>query len=142
MYNNTSGGVNKSRYMESSGGTSSAPDNRYADRNTSSSSSSWPSSGPTSSGGKSFGGGGHMQSVAGGIPDPWNQKQTDSNWRSMDQNQDRYDRTYSERKSQVTTTQYMDAPPRQNTFVSRPQQDRYGGGGGGGGLSSRFDGRF
>lgn len=142
---NHSGGVDKSRYMDGGGGASSAADSRYgSDRNaSSSSSSSWPNSGPGgASSGKSFGnsgGGGHIQSVVsgssgGGIPDPWNQKQADSNWRSMDQNQDRYDRTYSERKSQVSTTQYMDAPPRQNAFVGRPPQDRYGNS-----VSSRFD---
>lgn len=144
MYNHSGGGgINKSRYMDG-GGASSSGDSRYAsDRNASSSSSSaWPNSGPggASSGSKSFGssGGGHIQSVVssgGGIPDPWSQKQADSNWRSMDQNQDRYDRTYSERKSQVSTTQYMDAP-RQNAFVGggRPPQDRYGNS-----VSSRFD---
>lgn len=147
MYNNTNhssgggGGIKTSRYMDS-GASSSTADNRYgSDRNQSSSSSAWPSSsGATSSKFQSGGGGGgHLQSVSGGgIPDPWNQKQADSNWRSMDQNQDRYDRTYSERKTQVASAQYMDAPQRQNTFVGRPTVDRYGNS-----MSSRFDnGRF
>lgn len=62
------------------------------------------------------------------------------NWsRSMDhQNQDRYDRTFSER------SKYMDGPTGNNTGSSRPSsfitnprpQERYSG------MSSRFDGRF
>ncbi len=76
----------------------------------------------------------HMQSVAGN--DPWGQNKTEASWRSLDQNEDRYDRTYNERKSQVTSSQYIDAP-RQNSFIGRPQ-DRYNGQ-----ISSRFEnGRF
>lgn len=117
---------------------------RYSDRNSSSSSSGWgaPSNGPSSSV-KPFS---SMQSVAGN--DPWGsinkQQQPDSNsWgRSMDhQSQDRYDRTYNERKS---SSQYMDGPSvgsssgnRPGSFVtsSRPQ-DRYNSNT----MSSRFDG--
>lgn len=75
-----------------------------------------------------------MQSVAGN--DPWGQNKSESSWRSLDQNQDRYDRTYNERKSQVTSSQYIDAP-RQNSFIGRPQE-RYNSQ-----ISSRFEnGRF
>lgn len=137
----------KSRYVDNvpSGGGGGG-DSRYSDRN--SGSSAWPnSSGPSSSSAKSFGGnssgGSHIQSLASG--ELWNQKQqqqTDANWRSMDQNQDRYDRTYNERKSQAAPAQYISAPPaRQNSFVGggggRPQE-RYNSN-----MSSRFEnGRF
>ena len=103
-------------------------DSRYAERS-SGSSSAWPNTGPPSV--KPFG---HMQSVA--ANDPWGQKQSEANWRSLDQNQDRYDRTYNERKSQAAPSQYMD-PPRQNSFIGRPQE-RYNNA-----MSSRFEnGRF
>lgn len=108
----------------------SAGDSRYPDRT---GSSAWPNTGPPAVKPFGGGGGGHMQSVA--ANDPWGQKQSEGNWRSMDQNQDRYDRTYNERKSQAAPSQYMD-PPRQNSFVGRPQ-DRYNQ------MSSRFEnGRF
>lgn len=107
-----------------------------------------PNNGPQSSV-KSFG---SIQSVTGN--DPWSsissiskqQTPNTENWsRSMDhQNQDRYDRTYNERKS------YLDGPvgsgnssgglsssTRPSSFItnSRPQE-RYNS------MSSRFDGRF
>lgn len=94
--------------MESSSG-----DSRYADER-SGGTSSWPSA--PSSTVKPFS---HMQSVAGN--DPWGQNKSESSWRSLDQNEDRYDRTYNERKSQVTSSQYMDAP-RTNSFIGRPQE--------------------
>lgn len=105
---------------------SSSADSRYPDDR--SGGTSWPSA-PSSSV-KPFG---HMQSVAGN--DPWGQNKTESTWRSLDQNEDRYDRTYNERK-QVTSSQYIDAP-RQNSFIGRPQE-RYNSQ-----ISSRFEnGRF
>lgn len=123
----------KSRYMDSAPtGGGGGGDSRYADRNSGSGgSSAWTNAGPVAV--KSFGGGGgggasnHMQSSAGGGGDLWGgPKQTDaSNWRSMDQNQDRYDRTYNERKSQAAPSQYMDPPQRQNSFVGGRPQDRY-----------------
>lgn len=104
----------------------SSADSRYPDDR--SGGTSWPSA-PSSSV-KPFG---HMQSVAGN--DPWGQNKTESTWRSLDQNEDRYDRTYNERK-QVTSSQYIDAP-RQNSFIGRPQE-RYNSQ-----ISSRFEnGRF
>lgn len=114
--------VSKSRYMD--GGSGSASDGRYApDRN---SSTTWPNAGPPAV--KTFN---HMQSVAGN--DPWGQKQSDSSWRSMEQGQDRYDRTYNERKSQTGPSQYID-PSRQNSFVGGRPQDRYNNP-----ISSRFE---
>lgn len=105
---------------------SSNNDSRYTERG---SSSTWPNTGPPSV--KPFG---HIQSVAGN--DPWGQKQSEGGWRSMEQSQDRYDRTYNERKSQSGPSQYIDQP-RQNSFISRPQ-DRYSNN-----ISSRFEsGRF
>ncbi|KAG4079664.1 hypothetical protein HA402_010444 [Bradysia odoriphaga] len=113
----------KSRYLDSTSSDSRYPDDR-------SGGASWGSSVPSSTV-KPFS---HMQSVAGN--DPWGQNKTDSSWRSLDQNEDRYDRTYNERKSQVTSSQYID-PPRQNSFIGRPQ-DRYNSQ-----ISSRFEnGRF
>ncbi|XP_037039581.1 SAFB-like transcription modulator isoform X2 [Bradysia coprophila] len=113
----------KSRYLDSTSSDSRYPDER-------SGGASWGSSVPSSTV-KPFS---HMQSVAGN--DPWGQNKTDSSWRSLDQNEDRYDRTYNERKSQVTSSQYID-PPRQNSFIGRPQ-DRYNSQ-----ISSRFEnGRF
>lgn len=138
----------KSRYMDNHGNGSS--NDRYSDRTSSSSSTAWgnPNNGPPSSV-KPFGG---MQSVAGN--DPWStinkQPPTDNGgWsRSIEhQSQDRYDRTYNERKS---SSQYMEGPSvgssgggggssntRPSSFVtnSRPQE-RYGGNS----MSSRFDG--
>lgn len=112
----------KSRYLDSSS------DSRYPDER--SGGASWGSSAPSSTV-KPFS---HISSVAGN--DPWGQNKTDSSWRSLDQNEDRYDRTYNERKSQVTSSQYID-PPRQNSFIGRPQ-DRYNSQ-----ISSRFEnGRF
>lgn len=130
----------KSRYLDSH--SNSNPNDRYSDRNPSSSASgAWggPSNGPPSSV-KPFS---SMQSVAGN--DPWNMnKPPDSNsWsRSMDhQGQDRYDRTYNERKS---SSQYIDGPSvggssgsRPNSFItSNRPQDRYNSNA----MSSRFDG--
>lgn len=112
----------KSRYLESSSADSRYPDER-------SGGASWPSAATSTV--KPFS---HMQSVAGN--DPWGQNKTESSWRSLDQNEDRYDRTYNERKSQVTSSQYIDAP-RQNSFIGRPQE-RYNSQ-----ISSRFEnGRF
>lgn len=137
-------GAPKSRYVDN-GSAGAGGDSRYSDR--SNSSSSWPNSaGPSSSSAKSFsssGGGSHIQTLTSGS-DMWNQKQQqhDSNWRAMDQNQDRYDRTYNERKSQAAPAPYVSGPPaRQTSFVGggggRPQE-RYNSN-----LSSRFDnGRF
>lgn len=134
----------KSRYMDST-----SSNERYSDRPISSSSSAWgnPNNGPPASV-KPFVG---MPSATGN--DPWNQinKQppTDNgNWnRSIEhQHQDRYDRTYNERKS----SQYMDGVGsgvgssgggRPSSFIanSRPGQDRYNSNS----MSSRFDsGRF
>lgn len=139
----------KSRYMDSG-----SSNERYSDRPLSSSSSAWgnPNNGLPSSV-KAFVG---MPSGTGN--DLWSQinKQPPSdngNWnRSIDhQNQDRYDRTYNERKS----SQYMDGPSigsggggggtgggsgvtgRPSSFIanSRPQ-DRYNSNS----MSSRFDG--
>lgn len=139
---------NKSRYLES-GNSGGNGNDRYSERN-SSSTNSWgnPNSGPSSSLGKSFG---NIQSVA--TNDPWGsikqqqQQAPDSNnWgRSMEhQSQDRYDRTYNERKS---SSQYLDGSGMgngggrpNNTFLSgqRPQ-DRFSSSN----LSSRFDsGRY
>lgn len=130
----------KSRYMDSG-----SSNDRYSDRPLSSSSSAWgnPNNGPPSSV-KTFSG---MPSTTGN--DLWSQinKQppTDNgNWnRSIEhQHQDRYDRTYNERKS----SQYMDGPSvgsggsggggRPSSFIanSRPQ-DRYNSNS----MSSRFD---
>lgn len=119
----------KSRYMDShshSTGNSNG-DSRYSDRT----SSAWPSTGPPAV--KPFG---HIQSVAGN--DPWGQKQSESSWRALEQGQDRYDRTYNERKSsQSQPSQYIEQQPRQNSFIGRPQ-DRYNSS-----ISSRFEnGRF
>lgn len=102
---------------------------RYAERSTA---SAWANTGQPSI--KPFSNSSsHMQSVA--VNDPWGQKPTDSTWRSMEQNQDRYDRTYNERK-QTVSSQYIDQS-RQNSFLSRPQ-DRYNTV-----ISSRFEnGRF
>lgn len=103
-----------------------ASDSRYPD-DRSGGTSSWPSA--PSSTVKPFS---HMQSVAGN--DPWGQNKAESSWRSLDQNEDRYDRTYNERKSQVTS-QYIDAP--RQSFIGRPQE-RYNSQ-----ISSRFEnGRF
>lgn len=118
----------KSRYMDSN----SAADTRYTERS-SGSSSAWPNPGPPPV--KPFSSS-HMQMAT---TDPWGPKQTETNWRSMDQNQDRYDRTYNERKSQVAPSQYADAP-RQNSFVGGRPQERYNSS-----VSSRFEnggGRF
>lgn len=129
----------KSRYMD--GGSS---NERYSDRPLSSSSSAWgnPNNGPPSSV-KPFVG---MPSAAGN--DLWSQinKQppTDNgNWNRSIEHQDRYDRTYNERKS----SQYVDGSSvgsggggRPSSFIanSRPQ-DRYNSNS----MSSRFDsGRF
>lgn len=66
--------------------------------------------------------------------DSWNNKMSDGGWRPMETNQDRYDRTYNERKSQTQSAgQFIDPPPRQNSFMGRPQE-RYNNP-----VSSRFD---
>lgn len=126
--------------MDSSGGNNTSSD-RYTDRN-SSSNNSWnnPNSGPSSSLGKSFG------SLQSATTDPWGslkpqQPQESNSWnRSIEhQSQDRYDRTYNERKS---SSQYLDGPlgntggSRPNTFLGNQRpQDRYSNNN----LSSRFD---
>lgn len=103
------------RYMDSQ-----PSDNRYADRSSgggTGGSQPWNTYSSSSVQPKSFsmpmGGGG-----GGGGPPP-------DNWRSMhSSNQDRYDRTYNERKLPPGgAPQYMDGP-RQNSFMGRTQ-DRY-----------------
>uniref|UniRef100_A0A1B0CTN0 RRM domain-containing protein n=2 Tax=Lutzomyia longipalpis TaxID=7200 RepID=A0A1B0CTN0_LUTLO len=63
--------------------------------------------------------------------DIWN-KSSDSGWRNMETTQDRYDRTYNERKSQAVP--YIDQPRQNSSFIGRPQ-DRYSSS-----MSGRFDG--
>lgn len=93
-----------------------------------------------SNAGQSQGGGGGGVKQFSNMPqqqnDLWSK---DNGWRSMDSGQDRYDRTYNERKS----SPYMDQPRQSSSgqgggsFISRPQ-DRYNNS-----VSSRFDnGRF
>lgn len=116
---------------------------RYSDRQ-SSSTTAWGNlnNAPPSSV-KPFGG---MASVTGN--DPWNTinkpPQADNgSWNRMEhQNQDRYDRTYNERK---TSSQYIEGPGvggnsgRPSSFIAnnRPQ-DRFSSNS----MSSRFDGRY
>lgn len=116
---------------------------RYSDRQSSSSSAAWGMGNAPPSSVKPFGG---MASVPGN--DPWNQlskppQGDNGNWNRMEHpNQDRYDRTYNERKS---SSQYIDGPGvggnsgRPSSFLanSRPQ-DRYSSNS----MPSRFDGRY
>lgn len=102
-------------------------DNRYQD-NRQTSSGNWYGSSNT--------GGGQSQNSKSFMPQsssssssnnwPLKQQQPDGNWgRNMDSNQDRYDRTYNERR----TPQYSDSQ-RPSSFVGgRPQERGYGGGG-------------
>lgn len=124
--------------MDSNSGAGNTGD-RYSDRNTSSG-SSWgaPSNGPTSAISKSFG---NLQSVANN--DPWGSlKQQPPPESNSWANQDRYDRTYNERK-----TSYLDSNigntvgnrANSGAFLgSQRGQERYSNN-----ISSRFDnGRF
>lgn len=110
--------------MDSHNAGNSNGESRYNERT---SSSAWPNTGPPAV--KPFG---HIQSVAGN--DPWGQKQNDSSWRTLEQGQDRYDRTYNERKSSQSqpSSQYIEQQ-RQTPFIGRPQ-DRYNNS-----ISSRFE---
>lgn len=112
------GSAPKSRYMDSM-------DQRYQDR----------------SGNNGGGGGGNSGPWNAGLPQMSIQPagMSSADWR-MDNGQDRYDRTYNERKApQMSVSPFMD-PSRQNQFMSgggRPQ-DRYGAP-----VSGRFDnGRY
>lgn len=122
----------KSRYIETL-----PSESRYAERTTAS--SPWYNSGVSQV--KSFGGSMASAPVSsgGGGGGDWQIKPAPESWRSIDTNQDRYDRTYNERKTQPpTSSQYPDNPPRQNSFMGRPQ-DRYNSNT----SSSRFEnGRF
>lgn len=101
---------------------------RYGNNDRGGMSAPWNNQGPMGGGGvKPFGNSGPPQN------DPWKS----DDWRSLDGGQDRYDRTYNERK----LSPYME-PARQNSgsgggsYLSRPQ-DRYNS------MPSRFDsGRF
>lgn len=114
------GSAPKSRYMD-------PIDQRYQDRS-SSSGGGGGNSGPWNAGPP------QMTLIPAGM--------SSSEWR-MDNNQDRYDRTYNERKApQMSASPFMD-PSRQNQFMGgsgsggRPQ-DRYGAP-----VSNRFDnGRY
>lgn len=105
-------------------------DNRYQDSRQTSSSGGWygnsNTGGSQSQNSKSF-----MPQSSSSSSNSWplKQQQPESNWgRNMDSNQDRYDRTYNERR----TPQYSDSQ-RPSSFVGgRPQERGYGGGGGGG----------
>lgn len=112
-------------------------DTRYQDRQTSSSGgggSGWYSNSGSASGGqsqhsKSFmssgGGGGGGQTSS---SNSWPMKQQQPDWgRNMDSNQDRYDRTYNERRA----PQYSDSQRPTSFIAGRPQDRGYGGGGGG-----------
>lgn len=127
--------TNKSRYMENA-----SSNDRYSDRPTSSSGSGggWGNmNNPPPSSVKPFGG---LSSVP--ANDPWSAMSKppadNGNWNRMDhQNQDRYDRTYNERKS---SSQFIDSGlagsnSRPSSFISNRPQDRYAGNS----MSSRFD---
>lgn len=67
-------------------------------------------------------------------------------WRSINANEDRYDRTYNERNVQNQHMQYSDMHQRQNQYMmesgnaggNRVHQDRFHGGGARGGRNGRY----
>lgn len=103
-------------------------DSRYQDTRQSSSGGGW--FGNSSSGGGGGTGGqskSYMASSGGQTSSTsWPLKQQQPDWArsNMDSNQDRYDRTYNERRA----PQFSDSQ-RSNSFVGRAQERSYGGGG-------------
>lgn len=120
----TRNGSNKPRYLESSS------DNRYNDNR--SGGSNWHNSGPPPV--KPFG------SMPPSSADIWNKPSADNGWR-MDSN-DRYDRTFSERKT-APGSQFMDSSRPSQPWGSGPGMGASGGRYPGNSVSSRYEnGRF